>query len=157
MRRNDPLRDPNSDRRFADARPIARSMNYRPGSRSKPKARAINPLTSVANLETFRSLLTSEGPHEESSPVPDLESISGLDNGIASTVQEDDRVSKTHGSNTSLDPLQHSDGKLQIPKRNVETRTFEKSLTKGERDVGTKRRSAVRFWHHPFHNSLHRY
>ena len=157
MRRNHPLRDPDSDRRFGDARSIARSMNYRPGSRIKPKARAKNPSTRATVPETHQSLMTGESPEEESSPVPDLNSTPGLDNGIASTAQEDDRVNRTRGSSTSLDRLRPSDGKLQMPKRNIETRTFENSIARREGDVDTKRRSTVRFWHHPFHKSLHRY
>lgn len=159
MRRNYPSYDPDPDRRFADARSIARSMDYRPGNRPKPEARARNLLVRATSPETDRSVVTGEVSDKESSPVPDLDSNPDLDNDTVDTVQEHDRVSRTNGSDISLDHLQRPNGKLQRPEKNFETRTFENSIAKpkGDQDQAPKRRSSVRFWHRPFHKSLHRY
>lgn len=79
--------------------------------------------------------------------MPDLDSNPGLDNDTVDTVQEHDRVSRTNGSNISLDHLQRRIGKLQRPEKNLETRTFENNIAKpkGDLDQVPKRRSSVRF------------
>ena len=158
MRRNNPSYDPDPDRRFVDARSIARSMNYRPESRPKLEAGARNLSARATIPETDQSLVTGEGSDEKFSPVPDLDSNPSLDNDIVDRVQEHDRVSRTNGSNICLDHLQRTNGKLQRPEKNLETRTFENSARrKGALDQAPLQRSSVRFWHHPFHKSLHRY